>query len=157
MSEEFGTAWLIDICDGLKVAVAEREMMAYEIAAQIRTIPLTPESCSQVVFWGDRIVPLINLGHITGKQTDAAMPAVVIVAYQTAPKTPLQYVALGVKSDPVKIMVSDKQACELLDSFAEDIWESLVLSAFSRNGQPVPILNVAMLCSRVYHDSLENA
>jgi hypothetical protein len=118
-------------------------------------VPLTPESCSQVVFWGDRIVPLISLGDITDQQAGAAMPAVVIVAYQTQPNTPLSYVALGVKSDPVKIKVSDKQACDLPDRFAEDIWEPLALSAFSRNGQPVPILNITMLCSKDFHEMLE--
>lgn len=157
MSEEYSTAWLVDICGGLQVAVAEREMMAYDTSAEIRSLPLTPHSCSQVTFWGDRIVPLINLGEITAKQVDAEFSAVVIVAYQTRPKTPLSYVALGVKSDPVKIMVSDKQACDLPDSYLEDIWLPLALSAFSRNGQAVPILNIAMLCSKDFHDMVESS
>ena len=154
MSDELSTAWLVDVCEGLQVAVAEREMMAYETSPQIRSLPLTPHSCSQVVFWGDQIVPLVNLGDITAKELAATISAVVVMAYQTQPKTPLSYIAIGVKSDPVKIMVSDKQACDLPDNFPEDIWMPLALSAFSRNGQPVPILNIAMLCSREFHETL---
>lgn len=156
MSEEYSTAWLVDVCDGLLVAVAEREMMAFETPPEIRTLPLTPTLCSKVVFWGDRIVPLVTIGAMRGKQTDTPISAVVIMAYQREPKTPLRYVALGVKSDPVKIMVSDKQACDLPDNLAEDIWGELALSVFSRNGQPVPILDIATLCSRAYHDTLSN-
>ncbi|MCK5640170.1 MAG: hypothetical protein KAJ19_05215 [Gammaproteobacteria bacterium] len=158
MSEEYSTAWLVDVCDGLLIAVAECEMMAFETPPSIRTVPLAAPLCSQVVFWGDRIVPLVMLGTMRGEPTDSTISAVVILAYQSEPKVPLRYVALAVKSDPVKIMVSDKQTCDFPDNLAEDdIWGPLSLSVFSRNGQPVPILNVALLCSRVYHDSLENA
>ena len=141
-------AWLLSISAQQKIAVAEYQMYEYILSADTADVPLTPPHCQQMLFWQERLIPKISLGLFFENKTDSDK-SYVIVAYQSAPKAPIQYAGLPIIEAPIRIIVQDETATDLPESFNENL-RSATLSCFLYEDQPVPILNIAALCSKEF-------
>ncbi|MEN8800350.1 MAG: chemotaxis protein CheW [Thiogranum sp.] len=139
-------AWLLKPAANLQIAVAEYQMAEYVIDPQVEPVPLAPKHCRSVLFWQDRIVPLMELARLAGNNHAGPVESVVVMAYQNRARAPLQYVAVAVSEPPSRIPVDDEQICELADDYADSL-RAVTLSCFSHAGQPTAILNLERLSS----------
>lgn len=139
-------AWLLTPYGVQPFAVAGHEIIEYLNVAQLHAVPTTPAHCRAAIFWRNRIVPLLDFGPLNGLYRTSATPSVAVLAYQVAPGTPLDYIAIALLEPPVKIDVDDETACDLPQEQAT-LWSLLVASCFSREGMATPIVSVVRLDS----------
>lgn len=139
-------AWLLTPYGVQPFAVAGHEIVEYLNVAQLHAVPLAPPHCRAVLFWRNRIVPLLDFGPLNGLCRTAATSSVAVLAYQAAPGTPLDYIAIALREPPVRIVVDDETACGLPQEQAA-LWRLLATSCFAREGIATPIISVARLNS----------
>ncbi len=151
------SAWRVVVGDGVQVAVTDYEMFEYVVEPQLHPVPFTPAYCSNVMFWRELIIPVMDFSLLVNKSPGVKMQqTVVIVAYQTKPREPLEYLGLLTQEPPARITVVDDQACDLPTSDT-NFWESkeLALACFEYDDQPTPVINIAHLCSEKFRKSIE--
>lgn len=117
-------------------------------------VPGAPHYCQQLVRWRGQWLALLDLEALlhAGTGTTAAATAtaaavapryVLVIAYQCAPRSPLEYGAIGLPALPQTVSVSDQMACPLPADSA--LWQQLALSCFAHEERAVPILDSARL------------
>ncbi|MCX7257232.1 MAG: chemotaxis protein CheW [Polaromonas sp.] len=115
-------------------------------------VPGAAHYCQQLVSWRGQWLALLDLEALLRTGTTAVATAtaaavapryVLVVAYQCAPRSPLEYGAIGLPALPQTVSVSDQMACPLpADS---TLWPQLALSCFAHEERAVPILDSARL------------
>ena len=147
-------AWLLECGDVLTVAVSDHEIVECVHPERYYKVPGTPDYCSGVLAWQDKLVPVMDLAAaldgIPKTLLDTAF--VCLLSYQLAPKQPLQYLALRINNTPQKILVDDEQVCEMPAEGFSALLKSVSLCAFSHQQLPVPILDIARLCSGEFRE-----
>lgn len=132
-------AWLLDFGLPVRAAVGARELVQILDGAATFPVPLTPAHSRRVVVWQQRLLPVLDLackmGVAEGERTLLA-----IIGYQGAPGQAVQFGALALAAPPVRIAVSDQQACPLTEQQAA--WGALALSCFEHDGAPIPVLRL---------------
>ena len=97
--------------------------------------------------WQGHYIPLIDIDTLLRAYLDrpeiTAPRYALVVAYQRAPGTPIEYGALALAVLPQTIEVGDEAWCELPTS--SDLWPLLSLSCLRHNSAIVPILDTAKL------------
>ncbi|HEU4602163.1 MAG TPA: chemotaxis protein CheW [Steroidobacteraceae bacterium] len=78
---------------GTSLALAQCEVIEVVEEPEVYDVPLGPHWCRGLLHWRGQLIPLAFGGL-------REAPYVVVVAYQTAPKQPLQFAALGLTSVP---------------------------------------------------------
>lgn len=115
-------------------------------------VPGAAHYCQQLVRWRGQWLALLDLEALLHARTDTPAVAatvavapryVLIVAYQCAPRSPLEYGAIGLPALPQTVSVSDQMACPLPADSA--LWPQLALSCFEHEERAVPILDSARL------------
>ena len=105
-----------------------------------------------LMHWQDRHIPFIHLESVLlaypAFDPTATPPFALVLAYQNAPREPLQYGAIAVHDIPYSRAVSDADFSPLPSD--SDMWEELAVSCFRQQGQIVPILDAAKIFSE-YH------
>ena len=106
-----------------------------------------------LLHWQERYIPFIHLESVllAYPAFDPAVmpPCALVLAYQNAPREPLQYGAIAVHDIPYSQAVSDADFSPLPSD--SDMWEELAISCFrQQEGQIVPILDAAKIFSK-YH------
>ena len=146
MSEGIG-AWLLQLNDSRSVATSEQEVIEYLGHPQLFPIPFTPEHCSSIVQWRDRLLPVIDICPLFGDQPDDEAQGIVVLAYQQASK--LEYLALAVSQPPTHLRVSDDQVCESSELDESEIWATseLVLAVLIEDDQKIPVIDVPHLAT----------
>lgn len=140
-------AWMLDIGAGIKVAVAENEIVEYLRSPRVYQVPMTPRHCSSIVFWrGDRMLPLFDLAMLTQPGFEASADHLGVLAYQTAPKEPIRHLGIALQAPPQRIRVSDADACDWPEDYPES-WKALTLALFAREDACIPVLDVPGLDS----------
>lgn len=99
-------AWLLE-WPAQPLALAPCEVIEIVDEPEVHRVPVGPDWCRALLYWRERFLPL-------------AMPAVgmverysvVVVAYQPAPRVPLEYAALPVAGRPRQIEVPADADCE---------------------------------------------
>ncbi|MFW2374448.1 MAG: hypothetical protein ACN4GM_15080 [Gammaproteobacteria bacterium] len=142
---EISNAWLMEASGGHKFAIAEYEMIEYVITPELISIPLTPNYCSSIMLWSERMIPVVNFGLLLGNQ-DSVTHSVSVLAYQDMPGEDLKYLGISQQQAPVKITVCDDQACALTE-YNQDFWQALSASCFKHDDEVIPIINLAILGS----------
>jgi chemotaxis signal transduction protein len=148
-------AWVLSPYGVQPCAVAGHQMIEYLYAVTPYTVPLTPAHCTAVIEWRQRFVPLMDLGALVGQSSKGTTLQAAVLAYQTEPGTPVQYVAIAVQAAPVRCAVTDDLACDLPDR-QQELWSWLAIACFARDGMPTPILSVAQLCSDAFRSYVES-
>ena len=147
-------AWLLVPYGAEPFAVAEHVVMEYLSATQPHAVPLTPPHCRAVLFWRNRIVPLLDFGVLAGPDRASAIPKAVVLAYQPEPGTPLIHIAVALREPPVRIVVDDGMACALPPENKMP-WGLLATSCFARDGVATPIVSIARLDSAEFRLHVE--
>ena len=109
-------------------------------------VPGAPGHCRGLIAWQDRQLPLLDLHTLLQAYADDGAPPpahVLVVAFQRAPRLPLEYGALCAPLLVEMIEVADSQQCALPND--SDLWPSISLSCFSHKGRSVPVLDTARL------------
>ena len=139
-------AWLLSAAGGVTFAVTQHEMIEYLTHARCQRVPLTNPHCQYLALWRDRLVPVLDFAPLFARGKGTAQRASLsIVAYQSNPRQPLDYLGIWIDEAPSRITVSDDQACDLPPDWCDERLQKLALSCFLHAEQPVPILNVANL------------
>ena len=140
------TAWIIELDNGLYVAVGELEMVHIVQSPELFDIPHTPFYCSQVLFWQNNIIPVMDLlAWLEGYAIPRMHDMIGIFTYQQQPDAPLDFGALPIVSIPARAQVGDEQACELPTHPLG--WRELSISCFSDNYRVIPILDLPYIFS----------
>ncbi len=142
-------AWLLKPGANLQLAVPEYQMAEYVIAPDIAPVPLAQQHCRSVLFWRDRMVPLMELAQLTGGVDLPPLTGVVILAYQRQAGAPLEYVGVAVSESPARIQVDDERVCDLAEDYP-DCLSAVSVSCFSHDGLPTVILNLERLSSQEF-------
>ena len=142
-------AWLLEPLGLAPCAVAEHEIMQHLNSARSYPVPFALRHCESAIIWQDQLVPLLNTGLLTGDHT--AVRGLAVLAYQDAPGERLQYIALAIRSAPLKITVDDQPVCELPEG-NKDLWQTVTKSCFRHEEIPTPILDIKRLCSAEFRD-----
>lgn len=141
---DFAPAWLLNVADNIQLSIAEHEAVQFVEHPPLHFVPMSPAYCNNIIFWHDRIIPLIDINILYGNPATTDYKSVIVTAYQEKDHTPLQHVAFVLASPPEKIIVNDTDACELPDDYPESL-TPCVLSMFMHNNQPTSIIDIARL------------
>ena len=128
------SAWLLK-SKIQEIALGKHEIIEVLTEPDLQPIPAGPEYCRHIVFWQDKILPVVELDKLNQNSLDKKAPInkdIVIVAWQNAPGEPLEHGAISISSLPESIQVDDNQQVELPESVSEQ-WKKIVLSVFSLN------------------------
>jgi chemotaxis signal transduction protein len=147
-------AWLLACSDTLTVAVSDHEIVECVQPERYYGIPGTPNYCSTVIAWQDKLVPVMDLAAALGgaNNTPRDKAFVCLLSFQIAPKQPLQYLALRINGSPQKILVEDEQVCDAPAEGFSQLLKSATLCCFSHQQLPVAILDVARLSSEEFRE-----
>lgn len=139
-------AWLLDLGDAMRVAIGMRELVQIIEAPNTFSVPLAPASCSKVMFWQKRMLPVLDLSIRLnqGANKRASKGSLfAIVAYQDKESSDAKLGAICLTAPPVRIAVDDAQACVLEQEMA--CWRELANASFSREGAVIPVLHLSRL------------
>lgn len=139
-------AWLLDIGSGMQAAVAENEIVEYLVSPRTHRVPLAPPYCASVVFWRNHILPVFDLARLSQSSSTTCGTHLCVLVYQTAPKKPLQHLAITLQAPPERIVVSDDDACGWPEAFPE-MWTSITRSMFRCKGAVTAVLDIEALCA----------
>ena len=113
---------------------------------EIIEVPGAPYYGLGMLRWQGRYLAVLNLCTLLNaypKAGAARTRHALVVAYQVAPRRPIEYGAIVTVNLPQAIQVSDGMQCPLpADS---DLWPLISISCFMHEGRPVPIVNPGRL------------
>ncbi len=135
-------AWLLDLGASCRAAVGTRELLHLIDAPATFELPCTPAYCRHVVFWQERMLPVMDITARLGELPQHA-PFLAIVGYQRRRGEYPQFGALMLASPPQQVEVSDEQACRLPEE--RQGWDKLAISCFDYRGDAVPVLNLSRI------------
>lgn len=145
-------AWLLECSDALTIAVGDHEIVECVQPEQVFQVPTTPGYCANVVAWQGRLVPMLDMGEAFQAGARQGSPFVCLLSYQVGPRQPLQYIGLPVNRTPQKIEVDDEQVCEFAGDNVPALLQAISLCCFTHAELPVPIVDIARLCSAEFRE-----
>ncbi len=138
-------AWLLQITQGIEVALAQFEVVHIVDKPASYEIPQAPAYCKHVVIWNNRIIPVVNLMAWMTGEAQPAEDIIAVINYQDE-HGDYHYGGLGLANIPVLTHVRDAMHCKLPEN--EGKWDKIAVSCFKTEfGQKVPILDALMLFS----------
>ncbi len=135
-------AWLLDFGGSCRAAVGTRELLHLVDTPATFPVPCTPDYCCRVVFWQERLLPVMDIAARLGAAPRSA-PFLAVVGYQHRRGESPQFGALTLASPPQQLAVSDEQACAL--PAQGGAWRELAVSCFEHQGVPIPVLNLSRI------------
>lgn len=139
-------AWMLNFGGRQVAALGLREVLHIAHEPKLKAIPQTPPHCSRVLVAEDRILPAWDVAVWLGTAVPGRVsPLAAIVAYQESRRAPVQLGALLIAAPPVRIMVSDDDACALPATPTR--WRAIAMSCVSYGERPVPILDLRLMFS----------
>jgi chemotaxis signal transduction protein len=149
MHVEHIAAWLLEFDGKHAAAVGLREVLHVAYHPQLIPVPQTPPHCSRVIVVEDRIVPAWDVAAWLGVAVPTRnTPLAAVIGYQARSSAPTQLGALLIASPPVRIEVSDEDACALPLRPAR--WHAIAISCVRIGERVVPILDLR----RMFSDAL---
>lgn len=134
-------AWLLEFGRGERAALGQRELIELLYAPATHSVPFAPTQCPRILFWGSGVLPVLNLDAVLGyPRSGQEMKFVGVVGFQTSPDEPTQFAALVLAAPPVRIEVSDEDACPLPEKLNH--WRPLACSCFEQRGAAIPVLDL---------------
>lgn len=144
-------ARLLEYRPGRCVALAPHAALELLDRPPLTPVPGAPYYCPGLVAWQDRQLPLVDLNVLLRAYPDAAaapLSHVLVVAWQPAPRQPLQYGALCAPALVRGVQVADGQHCALpTDS---DLWPHIARACFELDGTAVPVVDTTLLFGQAH-------
>jgi chemotaxis signal transduction protein len=144
-------ARLIEYASGRYIAFPPHTTYALIENPVIATVPGAACHGCGLLSWQEERLPVLDLNVLLHPGTSAeavyAPRYALVLAYQRAPRAPLEYGAIVLDRLPLTIAVGDEAQCELPDDC--ELLPQLALSCFRHDGQAVPVLDTTRLfCAR---------
>jgi hypothetical protein len=139
------SAWLLSLGDEALAAVGELEMVHVVDSPELFEVPLSPPHCNRVLVWQERLLPVMDLARWLWGQVGERPRYAGITAWWDAQDGSPRYGALLLAGLPIRIRVSDEDACALPHEPCG--WASLALSCFQHRGGSVPVLDLPHIFS----------
>ena len=140
-------AWILDLGMGYKAALGGRELLHLLDVHSTFSVPNTPPYCHQVVAWQERLLPVMDIAaRLSGATQQAKFLAV--IGYQKKRGEYPQFGALQLLSPPLKVEVSDEQACALPANLPG--WDEMAISCFEYQNEAIPVLNLNRVFNRPF-------
>ena len=140
-------ARLIEYTHGHHVAIAPHATIELVERPVLVEVPGAAYYACGLMDWQGQQLPAVDLYTLLRAYPSEYRPPWrygLVVAYQVAPRTPVQHGVLALPVLPQTVEVSDDAQCELPSD--SDLWPLIALSCFRHDGQPVPIID----CARVF-------
>jgi len=131
--------WVLDLGMGYRAAVGGRELLHLIDVPATFGVPCTPSYCRSVIFWQERLLPVMDIAARLGGSPQEAK-FIAVVGYQQSRGDYPQFAALLLAATPLQVTVSDEQACMLPDTATA--WDELAISCFDYQGDAVPVLDL---------------
>lgn len=140
-------AWMLDVGDGKRVAIGQRELIQIIDGTDSFTVPLAPPHMREVIFWQKRAVPVMQLPiRVGGEACEGNILA--LVAYLDSDGKTAGLGAIHLAAPPVRVYVDDGQATSLDDE--NPAWRDLAISCFEQAGKTVPVLHLSRIFSALH-------
>ena len=142
--EQTSSAWLLDIAEGLAVAVAEQDVIyVFPEVPIVFPIPQTPAHVSGVLSWQQHLVPVIDLAVYLNRMpvdnVSAGMNVMVLLNLGNS-----RLGALALQQIPERADVADSSQCQLPANLRA--WNGLAPSCFMHKARGVvPILDLSVV------------
>jgi chemotaxis signal transduction protein len=149
--EARATARLLEYRRGQFVAFPAHTTVELVARPALLVVPGSPYYCYGLMAWQGRQIPLLDLNTLLRAYPDERAPAidhVLVLAWQRAPRQPIDYGAVCAPSLLQMIEVGDSQQCELPSH--SDLWPLIAWSCFYHAGQAVPVLDTGRLFAQAY-------
>lgn len=132
-------AWLLDTGLATPMAIGQGELLQIIDAPQIFSVPLCPEYARHVLFWQQRMVPVMDFGLRMGADKNP-QNLLALVGFQDVRTEAIQLGAIVLCKPPRKVEVDDKHALQAEDLPAD--WRALAIACFSHEGSAIPVLHL---------------
>lgn len=145
-------ARLIEYAPGCLIALPSHTTLELVEPPVLVPVPGAAYYAYGLLAWQGSLLPLLDLDRLLRADPRADLTSApryaLVLAYQRAPRRPIEHGAIGLAALPRTVSVGDEARCELpADS---DLWPLLALSCFRHEGRAVPILDTAKLFA-TYH------
>ncbi len=145
LSQMRPNAWLLDFGGGCRAAVGTRVLVHLIDQPETFAVPCTPSYCRSVMFWEDRLLPVMDLAARLEVSPPQEPKLLAVACYQEPSGEGVRYGALQLSASPIPIAVSDAVATHLPEQPAG--WDKLAISCFDYEGMPIPILHLGRVFS----------
>jgi hypothetical protein len=132
-------AWLLDFGQNVRAAVGKRVLLQLIKAPKVFSVPVTHDYCCNVILWGGRLLPVMDMAARLGGSTQE-VKLLTVVGYQFHKNETVRFGALLLETAPVAISVTDAQACPL--PVEQSCWGKFAISCFDHEGVPTPIIKM---------------
>lgn len=143
-------AWLLDFGNQSRAIVGWRELLHLIPDASSQSIPRTPQHCSKVLNWHNRIIPIWDMGAWL---TAGAMPdpgnTGVLVGYQLQAGAAPQLSALMLIEPPLRITVSMQQECAVPSGLSP--WREIASAFLLYEEEALAVLDLRHMFSGQVH------
>ena len=141
-------AWIMEVGAGQRAAAGAPHVVEYLLATETLPVPCTPHHCRGLLYWRERMIPVVDLAPLISEGGTAATTSrrAVVIAWQERPGEPLQYGAVLVLAPPGETWVSDDMVGDL--AAAPEAFRHFSQSAFLHKDQLIPILDARRLFGR---------
>jgi hypothetical protein len=137
-------AWLLDLGAGRRAAVGWGEQLHLIHQPEVATVATAPPHCEQVVFVGQRCVPVFDpLRWFDAGASEAGAPRCIgIYQFKPASRAEVDLGAIWLAAPPRRIEVDDSMAAALPTRETER-WRAIAQACIADAQGPVPILDLA--------------
>jgi hypothetical protein len=138
------TGWLLNFGGGAQAVIGQRELLHLIDRPQTHEVPCSPAYSRHVLFWGEGVLPVFDVGVWSDRAT-ASIPdqVVAIVGFGSDSDSSPEFGGLLLASTPQRIDVDDANACALPQALMH--WRSISCACFERAGRPLPVLDLNRL------------
>jgi hypothetical protein len=139
-------AWILNLDGAVRAAIGMRELVQIIEAPNTFSVPHTPAYSRNVMFWQNRMVPVLDLSIRLGRlSSDGKLVA--IVGYQDDVYKTVGLGAIILNGPPVRVAVDDSSACALDEKMGH--WRELSNACFSMEDVAIPVLHLSRLFAAV--------
>jgi len=149
VSEVSAQAWLLDFSRNQVAAVGLHELLEVLSRPKLYYVPMASARCHHVLVWRDEILPVVDFGADSARESDDEAPSGAVTAiavYQTVPGEPLRHGALQLNAMPKTVTVADNMACALPESHSS--LSELAISCFSYENLAIPVIDLTRVFER---------
>ncbi len=138
------TGWLLNFRGGAQAVIGQRELLHLIDHPETHEVPCSPAYCRRVLFWGEGVLPVFDVGAWSdGAIASVPDQVVAIVGFASDGDTSPGFGGLLLTATPQRIDVDDACACTLPQALMR--WRPISCACFESAGRPLPVLDLSRL------------